>query len=141
MHHIAMWLHKHGLVPGTPAVENIERWAVEVREWTERPDSDGIWPLFPCRLRIMCENHTLLFDNLHINFAYPPISRAAGTRGPITAAEAFVADNRRAAGLSVIPIEAVSPDDKLPDTDMTDASTPTAQDDPNGDHSAAKGPA
>ena len=136
-----MWLHEHRLVPGTPAVENIERWAVEVRERTERPDSDGIWPSFPRGLRIMRENHTLLFDNLHINFAYPPISQAAGTRGPITATEAFVTDNCHATGLSVIPIEAVSPDDELQDTDMTDASTPTTQDDPNGDYSAAKGPA
>lgn len=129
--HVALWLHEHGLIPGSSAVENIERWAVEVRERSERPDSDGIWPSFPRGLRIMRETHASHFDNLRINFAYPPISRAAGTRGPITSAETLVAKNRRDAGLSVIPIEAVSPDDELQDTEMAVIPAPTSQDDSN----------
>ena len=79
----------------------------------------------------MRETHASHFDNLRINFAYPPISCAAGMRGPITSAETLVAKNRRDAGLSVIPIEAVSPDDELQDTKMTVIPAPTSQDDSN----------
>ena len=88
----------------------------------------------------MCETHASHFDNLHINFVYPPILHAAGMHGPITSAETLVVKNCHDARLSIIPIETVSPDDELQDTEMMVIPTPTSKDDSNSGPAVAQGP-
>lgn len=126
IHHVAFWLHDHGLAPHLPDVGNIERWAsVERSRAGESRLGNGDWTLRPQSAATYLDEHQGMFGNLSRDFAYPALTLTVGTRHYRTALESLVNAGRSAASLPPIAITTVAEDEEA---DVT-----MGESDPSGD--------
>lgn len=139
LHHVAAWLHDHGLDPSSTTSEGIQDWAHAARARHERTrPADGAWVAPPHDVESWRQQNDSTLAGLATHFAYPPIARIVGTRPYLTESEAFVAANRQAADLPPTVLNSVSPDEECPDDEMLPSDSVG---DSNSGQSEAKGPA
>jgi hypothetical protein len=137
MVHVAVWAHDHGLDPSSPAVGEIEDWAVRVRSESDARQEDGSWTSSPSNTSEVAGVFQRQLSEVNTMFSYPPRSHSVHPRSWATSSEIFVDRQREMQSLTRILVGVTLDEEDLVDessmhVDDTGPAGPSSGNHPGG---------
>ena len=116
--HVAIWAHDHGLDPQSPTVEEIEDWAIRIREEADSRLTDNSWASSPASISEVARTYQRQLSEIGTMFQYPPRSVSVHARSWATASELYVDQQREMRSLARLLTGVTLDDEDLENASM-----------------------